>query len=161
MKESYKLFKQKILRIALFSVGGLLIIISFISIISLFQLSKFDDGLFPFYFLTFIPFIVGIGICFFAPKLPSPSVIIQRLSKEERIIENLKKFQKQHSHRIVFFSVCIFIMLVIFILIAHNGKKVDSMMTPENIGARTSFKDLSPELLNLVSRFYTLLRIRT
>lgn len=157
MRQSLKLFVKRVLRIVVFSLGGLLVTVGVLAVVAaVFEIPKTGLGCIPFAAIALFAAGGGIGICLLAPKLPRKSVKFKMMSREERFVENIRIFQKQRSFRIVLFSVFAGVSLVICILTVRQGKKLDATITPQNIRPMASFENADSELPALFCRFYTL-----
>ena len=106
MRQSLKLFVKRVLRIVVFSLGGLLVTVGVLAVMAaMLEVPKTGLGCIPFAAIAFVTLGGGIGICLLARKLPRKSVKFKMMSREERFVENIRTFQKQRSFRIALFSV--------------------------------------------------------
>ena len=134
MRQSITLFMKSILRIAIFSLGGLLAITGIMS--GSYALVKLPDGA-----SKFMPFVViavfslpgGISLCFLAIKLPHYLVKYRKMSKEERVIENIKTYMKKGKSRIATCTIFLVVMIATSMWIMSMGNKLAETMTPEHI----------------------------
>jgi len=80
----------------------------------------------------------------------------RKMTKEERVIENIKKYLKQGKSRIAMFTFLLIFMLSFTIWVLWQEKKLNEKVTPENIRLLASFERPQRELPILFSRFYIL-----
>lgn len=157
MRKSITQFIKRILRIAIFSLGGLLTIIGIIS--GSYALVQLPDGA-----SKFMPCVVsalfilpaGIYLCFLAIKVPHYLAESRKMSKEERVIKNIKTYTKKGKSRIAAFTFLLIFMVSILIWTLWQEKKLNETINPEKIRLMASFERPQRELPVLFSRFYIL-----
>lgn len=162
MRQSITQFMKCILRIAIFSFGGLLAITGIMS--GSYALVQLPDGA-----SKFMPCVVsalfilpaGIYLCFLAIKVPHYLAESRKMSKEERVIENIKTYMKKGKSRIAALTFLLIFMVSTLIWILWQEKKLNETINPEKNRLMASFERPQRELPILFSRFYTLGRSKS
>jgi len=161
MRKSLKLCLKWILRIAVFSLGCFITIIGILS--GAYALVQLPDGaskFMPFVVIAVIALLVGIYICFLAIKVPCYLAESRRMSKEERVIENIRTYMKKRKQIVAALIFLLLMTLSFLIWTLWNSKKLDAMITPKQIRTMASFDNPEHELPILFSRFYNLASLR-
>jgi len=132
---------KSILRIAILSLGGLLTITGIIS--GSYALVQLPDGVskyMPCVVIAVFTLPAGIYICFLVIKVPHYLAKSQKMSKEERVIENIKKYIKNGKSRIaaLTFLLVLTASTLIWIILLEN--KFTKTITSENIRLLNLFK---------------------
>jgi hypothetical protein len=161
MRQSITQFVKCILRIAIFSLGGLLTIIGIIS--GSYALVQLPDGA-----SKFMPCVVsalltlpaGIYLCFLAIKVPHYLAESRKMSKEEKVIKNIKTYMKKRKQLVAALTFLLVMTLSFLIWTLWNSNKLDEMITPKQIRTMASFDNPKRELPILFSRFYALASLR-
>ncbi len=149
------------LRIAVFILGGLLTIIGIVSgSYALVQLTDGASEFMPFVVISVIALPVGIYICFLAIKVPRYLAESRKMSKEERVIENIRTYMKKRKQIVAALTFLLVMTLSFLIWTLWNSKKLDAMITPKQIRTMASFDNPEHELPILFSRFYVLSKLR-
>ncbi len=88
---------KAILRIASFSVGGLLAVFGILMLIVTLIPGPLDkeESIGGGVIATFL-LVGGMAICALALKAPRPSVSVQTMSREERMVQDIKDHMKTH-----------------------------------------------------------------
>jgi len=78
----------------------------------------------------------------------------RKMSKEERVIKNLKRYMKKRKSFIALFTFCLIFMVSISMLTLWREHKLNKMVAPEQIRKMATFENPKHELPILLSRFY-------
>lgn len=123
---------KTILRIAIFSVGGFLAVFGILMLIAALIPGSIDKGesIWGVVIATFL-LVGGMAICALAPKAPHPAVSVQMMSREERLVQNVRDHMKKRMSRIGALGVLLVTMLCGLVFAVWQGKKLDAMVTPQ------------------------------
>lgn len=125
---------KSIFRIAICSIGGVLTIFGIMfGLCFLVQLPDDLSKYLPYFVLAVLTLSVGLYLCFLVIKPMRYFVKSRKMTKEERVIENIKKYIKQGKSRIAGFTFLLIFMVSISIWIMSMCNKLARTMTPENI----------------------------
>lgn len=161
MRKSIKLYLKWVLRIAVFSLGCFMTIIGILS--GSYALVQLPDGaskFMPFVVIAVIALPVGIYLCFLAIKVPRYLAESRKMSKEERVIENIRTHMKKRKQIVAALTFLLMMTLSFLIWNLWISKKIDAMITPKQIRTMASFDNPKHELPILFSRFYALASLR-
>ena len=134
MRQLAQKIMKSMVRIAICSIGGVLTIFGIM--FGLCFLVQLPDDLFkylPYFFLAVLTLSVGLYLCFLVIKPMRYFVKSHKMSKEERVIKNIKTYMKKGKSRIAAFTFLLILMVSISILIMSMWNKIARTMTPENI----------------------------
>ena len=120
-------------KIVIFCLGGVLVITGIYLARRGIQLLRTEGILSDCIAVSVITLAAGICIFILAFKLPSYLAKTRKMSKEEKVIHNIKTYMKHRKSRIVTCSIFLVIMLAISILIMSMGNKLARTMTTEHI----------------------------
>ena len=87
----------------------------------------------PYFVLAVLTLSVGLYLCFLVIKPMRYFVKSRKMSKEEKVIHNIKTYMKQRKSRIAGFTFFLIFMVSISIWMMSMGNKLARTMTPENI----------------------------
>jgi hypothetical protein len=121
-------------RIAVCSIGGVITIFGFM--LCLGALLELPDDILKNVILFFAGVLVlsiGLYLCFLVIKPMQYFVKSQKMSGEEKVIENIKTYMKKGKSRIATCSVFLVFMIAISIWIVSMGNKLTESMTQEHI----------------------------
>jgi hypothetical protein len=123
---------REFLRIATFSVGGLLAMLGILLLIATLIPGSADKGE-PIWGVVIATFLLagGMAVCTLAPKVPHPAASMQTMSPEEKMVQNIRDFPKKHRSRIGALAVLSATMLCGLLFTLWQGRKLDAMVTPE------------------------------
>ena len=125
---------KSIFRIAICSIGGVLTIFGIMfGLCFLVQIPDDLSKYLPYFFLAVLTLSVGLSLCFLVIKPMRYFVKSRKMSKEEKVIHNIKTYMKQRKSRIAGFTFFLIFMVSISIWSMSMGNKLARTMTPENI----------------------------
>jgi MFS family permease len=131
MRQSNTQFMKRILKIAIFILGVLLIITGIISgayAFILLQEGK-SEGM-PFVVMSLLALIIGICICVLVKEVPRYLAKTRKMSREEKVIENIKIYMKKGKSRIATLSIFLVVMITTSIWFMSMWNKLTETMTP-------------------------------
>ena len=142
MRETNTKIKKSIFRIAICSIGGVLTIFGimfclYFLVQLLDTLSKYP----PYFFIAVLILSVGLYLCFLVIKPMRYFVKSRKISKEEKVIENIKKYMQKGESRIAAISFIVILNIFVLILIYLRVTKLSKVITSEDI-----------RLINLVNK---------
>jgi len=124
---------KSIFRIAICSIGGVLTIFGIVfGLCFLVQLPDDLSKYLPYFFLAVLTLSVGLSLCFLVIKPMRYFVKSRKMTKEERVIENIQKYIKQGKSRIAGFTFFLIFMVSSSIWMMSMGNKLARTMTPEH-----------------------------
>ena len=134
MRES----KKNILKIAVCSIVGVFTIFGIVFGLSFLNMDGLTKYL-PYFFGAVLTLSVGLSFYFLSIK-PMRNVIkfrnfvkSHKMSKEEKVIHNIRTYMNQRKSRIAGMTCFLFFIVSCSILIMSLGNKLTRTMTPENI----------------------------
>lgn len=153
---------KEILRIAIFSLGGLLAAIGILMLAGVFismrgHGEEFVGGA----AMATLLLIAGVGVCALAPRMPRLPADLRTMSQEEKAIFHLRNGMKQHRLRVGLFATFVVVMSSGLVFTLWQTRKLDARVTPEYFRVARSLDDpneISPALLFTV---YTLAGAKT
>ena len=124
---------KSIFRIAICSIGGVLTIFGIMfGLCFLVQLPDDLSKYLPYFFLAVLTLSVGLSLCFLVIKPMRYFVKSRKMSKEEKVIHNIKTYMKQRKSRIAGITFLLIFMVSISIWMMSMGNKLARTMTPEH-----------------------------
>ena len=124
---------KSIFRIAIFSIGGLITIFGIMcGLCFLVQIPDDLSKYLPYFFFAVLTLSVGLSLCFLLIKPMRYFVKSRKMSKEEKVIHNIKTYMKQRKSRIAGFTFFLIFMVSISIWMMSMGNKLAGTMTPEH-----------------------------
>ncbi len=125
---------KSIFRIAICSIGGVLTIFGIMfGLCFLVQLPDDLSKYLPYLFFAVLILSVGLSLCFLVIKPMRYFVKSRKMSKEEKVIHNIKIYMKQRKSRIAGFTFFLIFIVSSSIWMMSMGNKLARTMTPENI----------------------------
>lgn len=125
---------KSIFRIAICSIGGVLTIFGIMfGLCFLVQLPDDLSKYLPYFFLAVLTLSVGLYLCFLVIKPMRYFVKSRKMTKEERVIENIKKYIKQGKSQIAALTFTLVLMSSVLIWLLMMDNKLIRTFTPENI----------------------------
>jgi hypothetical protein len=123
---------KAILRIAIFSVGGLLAVVGVLMLIAALIPGSADKAE-PIWGVVIAPFLLvaGIAVCALAPRARRPATSAQTMSREERLVQDIRDHMKKRWSLIGLCAVSSLVMLSCSAFAWWQGTKLDAMVTPE------------------------------
>ncbi|HUU19970.1 MAG TPA: hypothetical protein VMW72_22650 [Sedimentisphaerales bacterium] len=125
---------KSIFRIAICSIGGVLTIFGIMfGLCFLVQLPDDLSKYLPYFFLAVLTLSVGLSLCFLVIK-PMRYFFVKsrKMSREEKIIHNIKIHMKQRKSRIAGITFFFIFIVSISIWMMSMGNKLARTMTPEH-----------------------------
>lgn len=141
MRHSKTQFMKRIFKVAIFILGVLLVITGIIS--GSYALVLLPDGkseYMPFVVISLLALIIGIYICVLAMEVPRYLAKTRKMSREEKVIENIKTYMKKGKSRIAAFTFLLVLTASTLIWIISLANKFSKTITPENIRLLNLFK---------------------
>ena len=124
---------KSIFRIAICSIGGVLTIFGIMfGLCFLVQLPDDLSKYLPYFFLAVLTLSVGLSLCFLVIKPMRYFVKSRKMSKEEKVIHNIKTYMKQRKSRIAGLTFVLIFMVSTSIWMMSMGNKLAGRMTPEH-----------------------------
>jgi hypothetical protein len=134
MRQLAQKIMKSIVRIAICSIGGVLTIFGIMfGLCFLVQIPDDLSKYLPYFFLAVLTLSVGLSLCFLVIKPMRYFVKSRKMSKEEKVIHNIKTYMKQRKSRIAGITFLLIFMVSISIWMMSMGNKLVRTMTPENI----------------------------
>ena len=124
---------KSIFRIAICSIGGVLTIFGIMfGLCFLVQLPDDLSKYLPYFFLAVLTLSVGLSLCFLVIKPMRYFVKSRKMSKEEKVIHNIKTYMKQRKSRIAGITFLLIFMVSTSIWMMSMGNKLARTMTAEH-----------------------------
>ncbi len=133
MRQLDQKIMKSIVGIAICSIGGVLTIFGIM--FGLCFLVQIPDDLskhLPYFFLAVLILSVGLSLCFLVIKPMRYFVKSHKMSKEEKVIHNIKTYMKQRKSRIAGLTFVLIFMVSTSIWMMSMGNKLARTMTPEH-----------------------------
>lgn len=134
MRQLTTTIMKSIFRIAICSIGGVLTIFGIMfGLCFLVQLPDDLSKYLPYFFLAVLTLSVGLSLCFLVIK-PMRYFFVKsrKMSREEKIIHNIKIHMKQRKSRIAGITFFLIFIVSISIWMMSMGNKLARTMTPEH-----------------------------
>jgi hypothetical protein len=140
MRELTNKIMKSIFRIAICSIGGILIILGILlGFGTLLQIPE-DVSNMTYVLLAVLILSIGLSLCFLVIKPMRYFVKSRKMSKEEKVIHNIKIYMRKGKSRIAVFTFLLMLMVSTLILIILQENKLTSTITPENTRLTTLVK---------------------
>ncbi len=133
MRQLAQKIMKSMVRIAICSIGGILTIFGIM--FGLYFLVQLPDDLskyLPYFVLAVLTLSEGLYLCFLVIKPMRYFVKSRKMSKEEKVIHNIKTYMKQRKSRIAGITFFLIFIVSISIWMMSMGNKLARTMTPEH-----------------------------
>ncbi len=133
MRQSNIQLMKRVARIAICSIGGVLTIFGIMFGICFFvQLPDDLSKYLLYFFVAVLALSVGFSLYFLSIKPMRYFVKSRKMSKEEKVIHNIKTYMKQQKSRIAGFTFFLIFIVSSSIWMMSMGNKLARTMTPEH-----------------------------